>query len=91
MWNLLVFAVIGLFAGAAVRLLYPGRQPMQILGTLVLGMAGALAGGMISWMNWPEVDGQFQTGNLSMSILGALIVIGVGAGVGYARRLSEHR
>jgi uncharacterized membrane protein YeaQ/YmgE (transglycosylase-associated protein family) len=63
MWNLLVFAVIGLFAGAAARLLYPGRRPVHILGTLVVGIVGALAGGMTSWSVWPNVDGEFTSGN----------------------------
>jgi uncharacterized membrane protein YeaQ/YmgE (transglycosylase-associated protein family) len=88
MWNLLVFAVIGLLAGAAARVFYPGRQPTQILGTLALGMVGALAGGMISWLYWPAVDGQFQSGNLLMSILGAMTVIVSWAGVAYARSIS---
>jgi hypothetical protein len=32
MWNLPVFAVIGLLTGAAARLLYPGRRSTHILG-----------------------------------------------------------
>ena len=59
MWNVFVFALIGLLAGAAARMLYPGRQPMRILGTVVLGMVGALVGGMISYIYWPAVDDQF--------------------------------
>ena len=64
---------------------YPGRQPLQILGTLVLGMVGALAGGMLSWIRWPAVEGQFQSGNLVLSILGAMLVIVSWAGVAFAR------
>lgn len=60
--NLIVFAVIGLFVGGAARLFYPGRQPMKILGTLVLSMACALLGGLLSWSFWPEVDNQFSAG-----------------------------
>lgn len=91
MWNLVVFALIGLFAGTAARMLYPGRQPLRILGTLVLGMVGALVGGMISYLYWPAVDDQFHTGNLLVSLLGALLVIAFWAGVAYARRLSVYR
>lgn len=91
MWNLLVFALIGVFVGAAARLLYPGRQPMHILGTLALGMLGALAGGLFSWLNWPAVEGQVHFGNLLMSMAGAMIVIALWAGVAYGRRFSEHR
>ena len=45
MWNLLVFAVIGLLTGAAARLLYPGRRSTHILGTMLIGIIGAVAGG----------------------------------------------
>ncbi len=86
MWNLLVFALIGLLAGTAARMFYPGRQPTQIIGTLVLGMVGALAGGMFSWIFWPAVEEQFHPGNLLMSMLGAMTVIVVWVGVAYARR-----
>lgn len=90
MWNLVVFALIGLLTGAAVRVLYPGREPRRILGTLALGMAGALCGGMLSWIYWPSVDGQFQFGNLVTSLLGALTLLVLGAGVSYARRLAGY-
>jgi len=91
MWNFLVFALIGLLTGTAARMLYPGRQPLRILGTLALGMAGSLAGGMISWIYWPAVDDQFHSGNLLLSVLGAMIVIVFSAGVAYARSLSDSR
>jgi uncharacterized membrane protein YeaQ/YmgE (transglycosylase-associated protein family) len=91
MWNLLVFSVIGLLAGTAARMFYPGRQPKQILGTQVLGIVGALAGGLISWIYWPAVEGQFQSGNLILSVLGALIVIVLWAGVAYLRSRSGYR
>jgi uncharacterized membrane protein YeaQ/YmgE (transglycosylase-associated protein family) len=91
MGNLLVFALIGLLAATAARMLYPGRQPMRILGTMALGVGGALAGGMISWGYWPAVDGQFQSGNLLLSLLGAMAVIVLWAAVAYARSVSGSR
>ena len=45
MGNVLIFALIGLLAGTAARILYPGRQLMRILGTLVLGMVGGAGRG----------------------------------------------
>ena len=91
MWNLIVFAVIGLLAGAASRLFYPERQPARVLVTIILGMIGALGGGLLSWIWWPLVDGEFQSGNLILSILGAAIVIVVGAIVTYQRSLRTYR
>jgi len=88
MWNLFVFAVIGLLTGAAARLMYPGRRSTHILGTMLIGMIGAVVGGMISWSFWPAVEGEFHTGNLILSAVGAVIVIALWAGVAYKRRLS---
>jgi uncharacterized membrane protein YeaQ/YmgE (transglycosylase-associated protein family) len=87
LWNLLVFGLIGLFAGGAARVFYPGRQPMRILATMVLGMVGSVLGGLLSWAFWPEVDGQFSSGALLMSVLGAVVVLVLWASVTYGRRI----
>jgi uncharacterized membrane protein YeaQ/YmgE (transglycosylase-associated protein family) len=87
MCNLLVFAVIGLLTGASARLLYPGRRSAHILGTMLIGIIGAVIGGMISWSWWPAVDGEFHTGNLILSVLAAMMVIALWAGVAYKRSL----
>ncbi len=91
MWNLVVFAVIGLLAGAAARLLFPGREPMRVLATMALGATGGLIGGVISWANWPDVHDQFQSGNLIVSALGAFVAIAAGAGLSYARGIRGYR
>jgi uncharacterized membrane protein YeaQ/YmgE (transglycosylase-associated protein family) len=84
-WNLAIFALIGLLAGAAVRVFYANREPMRIVGTLVLATVGSLLGGMMSWAFWTEVDGQFSFGALVMSLLGAVVVLAVWPSVAYAR------
>jgi uncharacterized membrane protein YeaQ/YmgE (transglycosylase-associated protein family) len=91
MWNLVVFAIIGCLTGAAARLLYPGRRPTHILGTILIGMIGASVGGMISWIWWPAEDGEYNTGNLLLSVLGGMTAIALWAGVAYKRRLSGYR
>jgi uncharacterized membrane protein YeaQ/YmgE (transglycosylase-associated protein family) len=88
LWTFVVFALVGLFAGGAARLFYPGRQPMQILATMVIGMAGSLLGGLLSWTFWPWVEGQFSSGALLMSISGAVLALIIAAGVTHARRVS---
>src|SRR5690349_4939622 len=91
MENFLVFAVIGLLTGAAARLLYPDRRAVPILNTMVVGMLGALIGGMISWRWWSDVAGEFHTGNLILSFLGATTVIVLWAGIAYTRSLLGYR
>lgn len=91
MWNLIVFGTIGLLTGAASRLLYPGREPARILGTLLLGVLGALAGGMVSYSEWTPADGQFHSANLVLAFGGATLAIVIWAGLAYARSVSVSR
>jgi len=46
MW-LIQYAIFGLVAGAIARLLHPGRDPMNWLWTMLLGIAGAVIGGWL--------------------------------------------
>jgi uncharacterized membrane protein YeaQ/YmgE (transglycosylase-associated protein family) len=85
MSDLVVFTVIGLLAGAAARLWYPGREPMQVLGTMLVGVVGAVLAGMISWAEWSAVDGQLYPGALLTSLLGAVFALGLWACVAYGR------
>ncbi len=43
----IVLLVVGFIAGAIARLLMPGRDPLGILGTIVLGIAGSFVGGFL--------------------------------------------
>jgi uncharacterized membrane protein YeaQ/YmgE (transglycosylase-associated protein family) len=88
MWTLLVFALVGLLVGAGARLFYPQRQPGQILGTLALGLFGALGGGAISWLHWPFEENHFHVGNLILAFLGAMLTIAVSAVLRYARSVT---
>jgi uncharacterized membrane protein YeaQ/YmgE (transglycosylase-associated protein family) len=91
MLDLFVFAVIGVLVGSAARLFYPGRQPLHILGTLLLGMLGALAGGMVSWHYWTSAEDQFDAGNLLLATVGAVALIVAWAAFAYKRSLAGTR
>jgi len=45
--HLIGWALMGLVAGALARLLHPGRDPMNWIWTMLLGIGGAVAGGYI--------------------------------------------
>ena len=45
MTGLIGYAIFGLVAGAIARLLHPGRDPMNWLWTMILGIGGAEVGG----------------------------------------------
>jgi uncharacterized membrane protein YeaQ/YmgE (transglycosylase-associated protein family) len=81
--------IIGLIAGGLARLLIPGKQPMGLLMTMILGLVGSVVGGLISTaiFGYSAADPGFHTGGLIMSLIGAVIVLGIY--VAYAhRRLS---
>jgi uncharacterized membrane protein YeaQ/YmgE (transglycosylase-associated protein family) len=76
LWSIITWAAFGLVIGAIARFLYPGRQDMGLLKTMVLGIVGSLVGGVISWLfGYDPQDGPFQGAGWFMSILGALIVV----------------
>ncbi len=77
-WSLITWAVFGLVIGAIARFLYPGKQPMGLLSTMFLGIVGSFVGGLISWAFGYSPDrGPFRDAGWIMSIIGALIVVGV--------------
>ena len=47
MIGIIAFLIMGLIAGLIARALVPGKDPMGLLGTLILGVIGAFIGGFI--------------------------------------------
>lgn len=46
--DIIGWIIIGFVAGGLARLLVPGRDPMGLGGTLLLGLGGALVGGFVA-------------------------------------------
>ncbi len=67
--------IIGLIAGALARLVMPGRDPMGIIATILLGIVGSVLGGLVSWAIWGADTTGFQPAGLLLSILGAILVL----------------
>ena len=67
--------IIGLIAGALARLIMPGRDPMGIVMTIILGIVGSVLGGLIGMALWRNDTNGFQPAGLLLSILGAIIVL----------------
>lgn len=85
LWALIVWAVFGLICGALARFLVPGRQPMGLLLTMVLGVLGSYMGGFIAFILF---GGQLlQASGFIMSVLGAVIVLAIYV---YAQRNRPH-
>jgi uncharacterized membrane protein YeaQ/YmgE (transglycosylase-associated protein family) len=79
MFAFIGWLIIGVLAGGLARLLMPGRQPMGLLLTMILGLIGSLVGGFISSLlfGYDPADPGFHASGLIMSTIGAIIVLGI--------------
>lgn len=74
--SILSWIVIGLVAGALARLFIPGRQPIGVVLTIALGIAGSFVGGALSWAFVNRGQEPFHPAGILMSILGATLLLG---------------
>jgi len=79
MFAFIGWMIVGLVAGALARLLMPGRQPMGLFLTMVLGLVGSLIGGFISSLifGYDPRDPGIHAGGLIMSTIGAILTLAV--------------
>jgi uncharacterized membrane protein YeaQ/YmgE (transglycosylase-associated protein family) len=77
MFFIIMLVIVGLIAGAIARLLMPGRDPMGILATIALGIAGSFVGGFLqNLVQYHSVSlGGFHTVGLIGSIIGAWVLL----------------
>jgi uncharacterized membrane protein YeaQ/YmgE (transglycosylase-associated protein family) len=74
---IIVLLIIGLIAGAIARLLVPGRDPIGLLGTILLGVVGSFIGGFVSTLieyHTLSINAFHATG-IIWSIVGAIILL----------------
>jgi uncharacterized membrane protein YeaQ/YmgE (transglycosylase-associated protein family) len=69
--------VIGLIAGALARLLVPGRDPMGIGATILLGIVGSFVGGFLADVLFRSdaQDRGLSPAGIIGSVIGAVIVL----------------
>lgn len=74
---IVILIIIGLIAGAVARLLVPGRDPIGIIGTILLGIVGSFVGGFL----WNLIQyhrfapHHYHTVGIIGSIIGAIVVL----------------
>lgn len=72
LFAILGWMLFGLVAGAIARLAVPGPQPIGVLWTSLLGIAGSVVGGALTW----AVTGSpMEPAGWIMSIVGAALVL----------------
>jgi uncharacterized membrane protein YeaQ/YmgE (transglycosylase-associated protein family) len=72
--GIIFWIVLGLAAGSLARLLMPGPDPLGIIGTILLGIGGALLGGLLGTFTGPASTG-FDFRSLIMAIIGSLALL----------------
>jgi uncharacterized membrane protein YeaQ/YmgE (transglycosylase-associated protein family) len=74
---IITLLIVGLFAGAIARLVLPGRDPIGILGTILVGIIGSFVGGFLGYVlfNHDVKQGALQPSGIIGSIIGAIIVL----------------
>lgn len=80
--GIIAWLLVGLLAGALARLIVPGRDPMGLLATLVLGLVGSFVGGFLARVLFGDSDGVGLFG----ATVGAVIVLVVWNAVTARRR-----
>jgi uncharacterized membrane protein YeaQ/YmgE (transglycosylase-associated protein family) len=69
--------IVGAIAGYLARLLVPGRDPLGVGGTILLGVAGSFIGGFLGYLLFDtDIDeGALQASGVVGSIIGAVIAL----------------
>jgi len=68
--------VLGLLAGAIAKLILPGDDPGGFIVTTLIGIAGAIVGGLIaSALDIGDIDEFFDIGTWLIAIGGALLLL----------------
>ena len=85
---IITLIIVGLISGAIARLLVPGRDPMGIGATILLGIVGSFIGGFLGYVLFHKdaAAGFFQPSGLIGSIIGAIIALLIYRSVSGRRR-----
>jgi uncharacterized membrane protein YeaQ/YmgE (transglycosylase-associated protein family) len=70
------WVLLGLIAGAIAKLILPGDDPGGIIVTMLIGIAGAIVGGLIaSALDIGDLDEFFDIGTWLIAIGGSLLLL----------------
>ncbi len=76
--QILGLIVVGLIIGALARLIKPGRQRLSIVATLLLGVVGAIIGGLIGHLfNRNTSIWELNIVGFIIAVIAAVLLIGV--------------
>jgi uncharacterized membrane protein YeaQ/YmgE (transglycosylase-associated protein family) len=71
--SILGYILVGLIVGLLARVLVPGRDPIGLLGTLVIGVVGAVLGGWLAGAFFQETEGVDWLASIGVAVLLVLL------------------
>jgi uncharacterized membrane protein YeaQ/YmgE (transglycosylase-associated protein family) len=77
LWFIISLIIIGAIAGFIARALVPGKDPMGIGATILLGIVGSFIGGFLGWALFGKDlgEGALQPSGIIGSIIGAVVAL----------------
>ncbi|MFD7293082.1 MULTISPECIES: GlsB/YeaQ/YmgE family stress response membrane protein [unclassified Streptomyces] len=75
--GIISWIILGLIAGAIAKVLLPGRDPGGLIGTTLIGVAGAFVGGWLSsrFLDRPITKDFFDLPTWIAAIAGSLVLL----------------
>jgi uncharacterized membrane protein YeaQ/YmgE (transglycosylase-associated protein family) len=80
-FQILGLIVVGAIIGVLARLILPGKQSISMVMTVVLGIAGAIVGGLIAHALGIGEITELNVGGFLLAVVAALLFVGLYAGV----------
>lgn len=75
--GILAWIIFGLIAGALAKFIMPGEDPGGCVLTTVIGIVGAVIGGLIgTWLGFGGISG-FDVRSMLIAVLGSVLLLWV--------------
>jgi uncharacterized membrane protein YeaQ/YmgE (transglycosylase-associated protein family) len=76
--GIIAWIVLGLIAGLIAKAVMPGDDPGGVIVTILIGMAGAVVGGLIAeWIGWEGLSSFFELRTWIIAVLGSLLLLAI--------------
>ena len=77
LWFIITLIIIGAIAGFIARALVPGKDPMGVGATILLGIVGSFIGGFLGYLIFHKdaSEGALQPSGIIGSIIGAVVAL----------------
>ena len=74
--SLLIWSALGFVAGFLAKLIMPGRQGINPITTVILGIVGSIIGGYFgSLLGMGDASGSFSVKGIAVAVGGALMLM----------------